>query len=80
MKKTKIQDKITFAQKYKMENCGHRIIVSLGTKDSVTRLYHHGDEVVKKGEEYSKEESRAFGGCPRPGEVGCERYFTTVYN
>ena len=66
------------AQKYNLEGCGKRVRISQGTKDTVKRLYRRGDEVIEKGKEYSKVEKRPFGGCPRPGEDGFEKYFTTV--
>ena len=74
----KNQNKTTFAQKYNLEGCGKRVRISPRTQDAVRRLNLRSDEVVAKGREYAKEENRAFGGCPRPGENGFEKYFKVI--
>lgn len=68
----------SFAQKYNLKGQGKRITVSEKTKAAVDSLYRKCDDLVKKGKEYSQNENRGFGGCPRPGEDGSEKYFSTL--
>lgn len=74
----KIHAMSTFAQKYNLEGRGKRIKISQKTKDTIDSLNRQSSSVIEKGKEYSKQESRGFGGCPKPGEVGSEKYFSAI--
>lgn len=69
---------VSFAQKYGLQGLGKPVKISEGTKEAISSLDRSIQDINKKGEEYSKLEKRLFGGCPRPGEPGSEKFFKVL--
>lgn len=67
-----------FVKKFNNAGLGLPAKVAPETKQTVQALYSRSEELIRKGAEYSKQEARQFGGCPRPGEPGSEKFFTEL--
>lgn len=70
--------KKSFTEKYNLENEGKPVKITEKTKEITKSLFRKAEEVNEKGQEYSRLETRLFGGCPQPGEPGSENFFTML--